>query len=88
MFCNDGKVCKELGILHLTQVCTGGLMSTSWATCSGRLTSLLGHALCVFWVSFFPSPRLSWRLFMEEGLREELKVGSNYTALVMYIYIH
>ena len=52
MFCNDGKVCKELGILHLTQVCTGGLMSTSWATCSGRFSGLLGHALCVFWVGF------------------------------------
>ena len=87
MFCNDGKVCKELGILHLTQVCTGGLMSTSWATCSGRFSGLLEYALCVLG-GFLPSPRLSWRLFMEEGLMEDLKVGSNYTALVIYMYIH
>jgi len=41
VFCNDGKTCKELGILHLTDVCTGGLMNTSWATCTVNMMALI-----------------------------------------------
>lgn len=39
MFCNGDKTCRQVlskGLFDVGKVCSGGLMDTSWVTCSGE----------------------------------------------------